>query len=96
MRAAGSDVALETADVALMADDLAKLPAAVRLARRARANITQNIVLSLASVAIPVIAALAGWLNLTEGVVLNEGTAVLIIANGLRMLRRPGPGTSRP
>lgn len=88
MGAAGTDVALETADIALMADDLTRLPAAVRVARRARANITQNIALSLGSVALLVTAALAGLLSLTEGVVLNEGTALLIIANGLRMLRR--------
>ncbi len=89
MGVAGTDVALETADVALMADDLTRLPAAIRLARRARTNVRQNIVMSLVSVAALVAAALAGRLNLTEGVVLNEGTAILIIANGLRMLRRP-------
>jgi Cd2+/Zn2+-exporting ATPase len=83
------DVALETADVALMADDLAKLPAAVRLARRAMANVRQNIALSLAAVAVLVVAAMAGWLSLTEGVLLNEGSAILIIANGLRLLRAP-------
>ena len=88
MGAAGTDVALETADVALMADDLSRLPAAIRLARRAQRNIRQNVVMSLVSVAVLVAAALAGLLNLTGGVVLNEGTAVLIIANGLRMLRR--------
>ena len=89
MGAAGTDVALETADVALMADDLAKLPAAVRLARRAMANVHQNVALSLAAVAILVVAALAGLLSLTEGLLLNEGTALLIIANGLRLLRSP-------
>ena len=89
MGAAGTDVALETADVALMADDLAKLPVALRLARRAMANVRQNIALSLVAVAILDVAALAGWLSLTEGVLLNEGSAVLIIANGLRLLRAP-------
>ena len=89
MGAAGTDVALETADVALMADDLAKLPAAIRLARRALSNIRQNIVMSLAAIAVLVAAALAGWLSLTSGLLLNEGTAMLIIANGLRLLRPP-------
>ena len=89
MGAAGTDVALETADVALMADDLTKLPAALRLARRAMANVRQNIALSLVAVAILDVAALAGFLSLTEGVLLNEGSAVLIIANGLRLLRAP-------
>jgi Cd2+/Zn2+-exporting ATPase len=88
MGAAGSDVALETADVALMADDLNKLPQAIRLARRALANIHQNIALSLLVVAGLVPAALTGQLTLTEGLLLNEGSALLIIANGLRRLRR--------
>ena len=87
MGAAGSDVALETADVALMADDLTRLPAAIRLARRALANIRQNIVMSLATIAVLVPAALLGYLSLTSGLLLNEGTALLIIANGLRLLR---------
>jgi Cd2+/Zn2+-exporting ATPase len=87
MGAAGTDVALETADVALMADDLAKLPAAIRLARRAVRTIHQNVALSLATVAILVTAALTGRLSLTSGLLLNEGTALLIIANGLRLLR---------
>ena len=98
MGAAGTDVALETADLALMADDLTKLPQAVRLARRALANIRQNVALSLATVAVLVAAALTGRLSLTAGLLLNEGTALLIIANGLKLLRpvqaRPSP--SRP
>jgi Cd2+/Zn2+-exporting ATPase len=95
MGAAGTDVALETADVALMADDLTRLPLAVRQARRAVRNIRQNVVMSLVTVAILVTAALAGRLSLTSGLLLNEGTALLIIANGLRLLwpveRRTGP-----
>jgi Cd2+/Zn2+-exporting ATPase len=87
MGAAGTDVALETADVALMADDLAKLPAAIRLARRAVRTIHQNVVLSLGIVAVLVTAALTGRLSLTSGLLLNEGTALLIIANGLQLLR---------
>ena len=93
MGAAGTDVALETADVALMGDDLAKLPEAVRLSRRAVANIRQNIGLSLATVAVLVIGALGGWLSLTTGLLLNEGSALLIIANGLRLLTSGDVGT---
>jgi Cd2+/Zn2+-exporting ATPase len=93
MGAAGTDVALETADVALMGDDLGKLPAAIRLARRAVRTIHQNVGLSLVTVAVLVAAALTGRLSLTSGLLLNEGTALLIIANGLRLLRpaRPNP-----
>jgi Zn2+/Cd2+-exporting ATPase len=94
MGAAGTDVALETSDVALMADELDRLPAAIRLSRRARNNIRINIALSLAVVAILIIAALAGWMTLTTGLLLNEGSAALIILNGLRMLL-PGRGEIR-
>lgn len=94
MGAAGTDVALETADGALMADELGRLPAAIRLSRRARNNIKINIALSLAVVAVLIIAALAGWMTLTTGLLLNEGSAALIILNGLRMLL-PGRGETR-
>ncbi len=94
MGAAATDVALETADVALMADELDRLPAAIRLSRRARNNIKINIALSLAVVAVLIVAALAGWMSLTTGLLLNEGSAALIILNGLRMLA-PGRGETR-
>jgi len=91
MGTASTDVALETADVALMADQLAKLPQAIALARRTRTVIRQNITLSLAAIALLVSAALTGQRSLTTGLLLNEGSALLIIANGLRLLRRhPG------
>jgi Cd2+/Zn2+-exporting ATPase len=64
-----------------------KLPAAIRLARRAMRIVMGNIALSLASIVILTVAALAGWLSLTTGLLLNEGMARLIIANGLRLLR---------
>jgi Zn2+/Cd2+-exporting ATPase len=100
MGAAGTDIALETADVALMADDLTRLPVAVDLARRTVRIVRQNIALSLATVAVLVTGAVAGQLSLTAGLLLNEGTALLIIANGLRLLRpirsvAPGPGHER-
>ncbi|WP_432838858.1 heavy metal translocating P-type ATPase [Dactylosporangium sp. CA-092794] len=88
MGAAGTDVALETADVALMADDLTKLPYAVALARRSRRNVNQNVVLSMLMVVLLVTTALTGAFTLTQGVLANEGYALVIIANGLRLLRR--------
>lgn len=87
MGAAGSDVALETADLALMADDLRRLPDAIGLSRRALANIRQNIAMSLAVIVALVLAAFVGWINLVSGLILNEAAALLIIANGLRLLR---------
>jgi Cd2+/Zn2+-exporting ATPase len=93
MGAAGSDVALETADIALMADQLDKLPAAITLARNAASVIRQNIGLSLAAIAALDTAALTGHMSLAAGLLLNEGSAVLIIANGLRLLHRPPSAT---
>ena len=87
MGAAGTDVALETADVALMADDLTKLPYAVALARRSRRIIAQNVGLSLAVILLLVVAAITGSFSLTEGVLINEAWALVIIGNGLRLLR---------
>ncbi|MCV2458213.1 cation-translocating P-type ATPase [Streptomyces sp. ICN988] len=87
MGAAGTDVALEMADVALMADDLNKLPYAVALARRANRIIAQNIALSLAVILFLVIFAVGGKFTLTAGVLINEAWALVIIANGLRLLR---------
>jgi Cd2+/Zn2+-exporting ATPase len=86
MGAAGTDVALETADVALMADDLTKLPYTIALAQRARRIIAQNVTLSIIAIGVLAIAAMTGAFTLTEGVFLNEAYALLIIGNGLRLL----------
>jgi len=94
MGAAGTDVALETADVALMADDLEKLPIAIELARNAVANLQQNVFMSLAAVAVLVPAALLGVFSLTTGLLANEATALLVILNGLRLLA-PGRRQAR-
>lgn len=91
MGAAGSDVALETADVALMADDLSKLPFAVALSRQASRIIRQNLWISLGMIAVLVPAALFG-LNLVAAVVFHEGSTLLVVANALRLLSfRPSP-----
>ena len=86
MGAAGTDVALETADVALMADDLEKLVEALRLARRNRTVVRQNLVLSTLVITGLVIGALTGVLSLTTGVIGHEISEFLVIASGLRML----------
>ncbi|MBI2858186.1 MAG: heavy metal translocating P-type ATPase [Chloroflexi bacterium] len=87
MGAAGTDVAMETGDLVLMADDLCRVPDAFKLSRRAMANIRQNIVVSLAFIAVVVTLAVIGRINLVPGVVLNEGSALLVMANALRLLR---------
>ncbi len=85
MGAAGSDVALETADVALMADDLTHLPFAVGLSRRTRAIIQQNLWISLGMVVFLVPATTFG-LPLGPAVVLHEGSTLVVVSNALRLL----------
>jgi Zn2+/Cd2+-exporting ATPase len=87
MGAAGTDVALETADVALMADDLEKLAYALQLAKRNQTVVTQNIVLSVIVISGLVIGAVAGWLTLPLAVLGHEISEFIVIGNGLRMLR---------
>lgn len=87
MGAAGADVAMETGDIVLMSDDLAKLPYMLALSQRAVNNIRQNTFVSLAIVAFLVPAALAGWIGLVPGLLLNEVSGLIIIANALRLLR---------
>jgi Cd2+/Zn2+-exporting ATPase len=87
MGAAGTDTALETADVALMADDLSKLPFAVRLSRRARRIILQNIVLSLAIKAVFLALALGGVATLWMAVFADVGASLIVTLNGMRLLR---------
>lgn len=87
MGAAGTDVALETADVALMADDLGKLPYAIRVARRAQAITRQNLALSAILITGLVAGALAGFLSLPIVILVHELSELAVIANGLRMLR---------
>jgi Zn2+/Cd2+-exporting ATPase len=87
MGSAGTDVALETADIALMADDLSKLPEAVRFARKAERIIRANIALSIVTKAAFVVLAVAGVATLWMAVLADMGTSLIVIANGLRALR---------
>ena len=87
MGAAGTDVALETADVALMADDLEKLAYALRLARRSRSVVRQNLALSALVVGALAIGAVAGLFTLPVAVLGHEISEFVVIGSGLRMLR---------
>jgi Cd2+/Zn2+-exporting ATPase len=89
MGGAGTDVALETADVVLMSDDLRKLPYALKLSRRARRTIVQNLTFSLAVIVTLVTSALLIGIPLPLGVVGHEGSTILVVLNGLRLLRTP-------
>jgi Cd2+/Zn2+-exporting ATPase len=85
MGAAGSDVALETADVALMADDLAQLPFAVGLSRSTSRIIKQNLWVSLGVVAVLIPATIFG-LNIGTAVLFHEGSTIVVVVNALRLL----------
>jgi Zn2+/Cd2+-exporting ATPase len=87
MGAAGSDAALETADVALMGDDLPKLPYALRLSRAAVSTIRVNIVVALAVKIAFLVLAVSGHTSLWLAILADTGTSLLVIANGLRLLR---------
>jgi heavy metal translocating P-type ATPase len=87
MGAAGTDVALETADVALMGDDLEKLVYALQLARRSQKTVRQNLALSVLVIGVLVVGATGGFFNLPTAVLGHELSEFLVIASGLRMLK---------
>lgn len=87
MGGAGTDTALETADIALMADDLTKLPFTVRLSRAALRIIRQNITFSLGIKAIAVLAVFPGWLTLWLAILADMGATVLVTLNAMRLLQ---------
>tara|TARA_R110002167_G_scaffold23281_4_gene82723 strand:+ start:4605 stop:6578 length:1974 start_codon:yes stop_codon:yes gene_type:complete len=86
MGAAGSDVALETADIALLADRLETLPFAIGLSRKAISIIRQNLWISLGMVAILITATILDWVNIGVAVVFHEGSTLLVVLNALRLL----------
>jgi Cd2+/Zn2+-exporting ATPase len=87
MGVAGTDAALETADVALMADELMKIPYTFRLSRATVRNIKVNLAISLAMKAAFVALAVAGMATLWMAVVADTGASIIVIANALRLLR---------
>jgi Cd2+/Zn2+-exporting ATPase len=91
MGAAGTDTAIETADVALMDDDLRKIPAFVRLSRRTAAILKQNIVLALGIKAVFLVLTFTGHATMWMAVFADMGASLIVVFNGLRLLR---PGSS--
>jgi Cd2+/Zn2+-exporting ATPase len=87
MGGAGTAVALETADVALMADDLGQLPFAVGLSRASRAIIRQNLVIALGVIGLLIVSSVLGLVQLSGAVILHEGSTILVVLNALRLLR---------
>ena len=96
MGAAGSDVAVEAGDVVLMSDDLLKIGYLRELSAKAVRTIRQNIVISLANVAFMVSAALAGYLGLVSGLLLNEASALIVIFNAVWLLKWQSTGQAAP
>jgi len=86
MGGAGTDVAIETADVALMADDLAKLPDAIGLSRFSRRIIKQNLFIALGVIALLAPAAAMGFAYLGVAVLFHEGSTVVVVLNSMRLL----------
>jgi Cd2+/Zn2+-exporting ATPase len=83
----GTDVALETADIVLMQDDLHRLPYAIDLSRRTRRTIRVNISFALSVIAVLIVSTLLVGIPLPLGVVGHEGSTVIVVLNGLRLLR---------
>ncbi len=87
MGAAGSDAAIETADIALMSDDLSKVPWLIHHSRRTLRIIRQNIVFALGIKLVFVVLTFAGYASLWAAIAADMGASMLVIANGLRLLR---------
>jgi Cd2+/Zn2+-exporting ATPase len=88
MGAAGTDTAIETADVALMDDDLRKIPTFVRLSRATAQVLMQNIVLALGIKAVFLVLTFTGHATMWMAVFADMGASLLVVGNGLRLLRR--------
>lgn len=87
MGGAGTDTALETADIALMSDDLGKLPYTIKLSRKALTIIKQNITFSLAIKLVALVLVMPGWLTLWIAIFADMGATLLVTLNSLRLLR---------
>jgi Zn2+/Cd2+-exporting ATPase len=87
MGAAGSDVAIETADIALMTDDLMKIPEAVRLSRATLRNIHQNVFIALATVSLLLAGVVLGRVHMSGGMLIHEISVLVVILNGMRLMR---------
>lgn len=90
MGAAGSDLAIETADIALMTNDLGKVNEAIEIARATLRNMRQNLVIALATVAGLLIGVFAGEVHMAGGMLIHQLSVLLVILNGMRLMRRPG------
>ncbi|MBM4278336.1 MAG: cadmium-translocating P-type ATPase [Deltaproteobacteria bacterium] len=88
MGAAGTDIAIETADIALMTDELEKIPTAIRLSRKALRVIKENIAFALVFNTVLVFLSAQGWVTMILGAVMHQASSLLVILNSMRLLRR--------
>lgn len=89
MGAAGSDVAIETADIALLKDDLGKIPEAMTISRATLGNMRQNLVIALVTVAGLLVGVFSGDIHMAGGMLAHQLSVLVVIANGMRLLRVP-------
>ena len=90
MGAAGSDVAIETADIALLKGDLGKIPEAMAISRATLGNMRQNLVIALLTVAGLLAGVFSGHVHMAGGMLVHQLSVLIVIANGMRLLRVPG------
>ena len=95
MGGAGTAAALETADVALMSDDLGRLPFAIGLSRQTKRVIRQNLALSLGVIAVLIVTSITGVVGIALAVSVHEGSTLVVIANALRLLAYRGSPPAR-
>jgi Cd2+/Zn2+-exporting ATPase len=88
MGAAGTDVAIETADIALMTDELDNIPRVIRLSRRALRVIKENVVFALVFNTIMVVLSTQGWMTMIVGAVMHQVSSLVVILNSIRLLKR--------
>jgi Cd2+/Zn2+-exporting ATPase len=88
MGAVGTDVAIETADIALMADELEKIPTLIRLSRKALSIIKENIVFAIIFNTLMVLLSAQGWVTMILGAIMHQASSLLVILNSMRLLRR--------
>jgi Cd2+/Zn2+-exporting ATPase len=88
MGAVGTDVAIETADIALMTDELEKIPTAIRLSRKALRVIKENLIFALVFNTVLVLLSAQGWVTMILGAVMHQASSLLVILNSMRLLRK--------
>src|SRR5690606_118182 len=96
MGAAGTDVAVETAAIALMSDDLARVPEALRLARPTLRNIRQNVAIALVTAGALVVAVFLGHVHMAGGMLVHRASVLAVLLNGMRLLRTPSAERGAP